>query len=117
MLSKPDIFHLFLLAVFRAKVMFFAFRWDILQMSLIAVTNARIASLHGLPVATYPFRRRPFHSAKPRVRHERKFIGRNSGGLPSAVRRRRCALTSFPPSLRLCSTFPARQPQTEASSK
>jgi hypothetical protein len=27
------------------------------------VTNARFASLHGLPVAPYPSRRCPFHSA------------------------------------------------------
>ena len=37
-----------------------------------AVTNARFASLHGLPVAPNPSRRRPFHSAKPRARHERQ---------------------------------------------
>src|SRR5579864_6896565 len=35
----------------------------------IAVTNARFASLHGLPVAPPP-RRRPFHFANPRARHE-----------------------------------------------
>jgi hypothetical protein len=60
-----------------------------------AVTNARFAALHGLPVAPYPPRRRPFHSAKPRARHERQWIGRISGGLPSAARRRRCAPASF----------------------
>ena len=41
-------------------------------------------------------------------------VGRNSGRLPSAARRRRCAPAAFQPSLRLCSTFPARRPQTEA---
>ena len=51
---------------------------------------------------------------KPRARHERQWIGRKRGGLPSATRRRRCAPTPFPPSLRLRYTFPARRPQTEA---
>jgi hypothetical protein len=37
------------------------------------VTNARFAALHGLPVAPYTSRRRPFHSAKPRARHERQW--------------------------------------------
>ena len=46
MLSKPDIFHLFLLPLFRAKVRLFAFRWSDFQMALIAVTTARIAPLH-----------------------------------------------------------------------
>jgi hypothetical protein len=41
-------------------------------------------------------------------------FSRNSGGLPSAARRRRCAPTSFQPSLRLRSTVSARRPQTEA---
>jgi hypothetical protein len=41
-------------------------------------------------------------------------VGRYSGGLSSAARRRRCAPTPFPPSLRLRATFPARRPQTEA---
>jgi hypothetical protein len=41
-------------------------------------------------------------------------VGRYSGGLPSAARRRRCAPTPFPPSLRLRSTVSSRQPQTEA---
>jgi len=38
-----------------------------------AVTNARFAALHGLAVAPYASRRRPFHSAKPRARHERQW--------------------------------------------
>jgi hypothetical protein len=42
-------------------------------------------------------------------------IGRRSGGLPSAARRRRYAPTPFQASLRLRFTFPARRPQTEAS--
>jgi hypothetical protein len=79
-----------------------------------AVTNARFASFHGLSVASYASRPRPFHSAKPRARHERHRVGRVSGGLPSAARRRRCAPTPFPPSLRLRSTVSARRPQTEA---
>jgi hypothetical protein len=43
-----------------------------------------------------------------------KGVGRNSGGLPSAARRRRCAPAPFQPSLRLCCTSSARRPQTEA---
>jgi hypothetical protein len=41
-------------------------------------------------------------------------VGRNSGGLPSAARRRRCAPAPFQPSLRLRCTSSARRPQTEA---
>lgn len=37
-----------------------------------AVTNARVASFHGL-MGGSAFRPRPFHSAKPRARRERKF--------------------------------------------
>ena len=50
-------------------------------------------------------------------RAERNGVGRNSGRLPSAARRRRCASAPFPPSLRLRSTFSTRRPQTEASSR
>jgi len=38
------------------------------------VTNARFAVLHELSVAPYPSRRRPFHSAKPRARHEQQWV-------------------------------------------
>ena len=43
-------------------------------------------------------------------------VGHNSGGLPSAARRRalRSGCVSLCASLRLRSTFPARRPQTEA---
>jgi hypothetical protein len=46
-------------------------------------------------------------------------IGRSSGGLPSAARRRalRSGCVSLCASLRLRSTFPARRPQTEARSE
>jgi hypothetical protein len=84
-------------------------------MTIPAVTNARFAPFHGLSVASYASRPRPFHSAKPRARHERaSAMCRMSGGLPSAARRRRCAPTPFQPSLRLRSTVSARRPQTEA---
>jgi len=81
------------------------------------VTNARIAALHGLSVGPLPARPCPCHSAKPRARHERQLIGRNSGGLPSAARRRRCAPTPISPSLRLRYTSSAHRPQTEADSR
>jgi len=64
---------------------------------------------------SYASRPRPFHCAKPPARHERPAaLCGKSGGLPSAARRRRCASTSFQPSLRLRSTVSARRPQTEA---
>jgi len=68
-----------------------------------AVTNARFASLR-------------FHANRARVPSGVRF-SRSSGGFPSAARRRRCAPPSFPPSLRLRSTVPARRPQTETFSK
>jgi hypothetical protein len=79
------------------------------------VTNAFFASLHVLSVGPFPRSTMPVPLHKARARHERQWIGRISGGLPSVARRRRCAPTSFPPSLRLRCTFPARRPQTEAS--
>ena len=86
------------------------------QKTLTAVTNARFASLHGLPVALLPSRRRPFHSANPRARHERQWSGRNSGGLPSAARRRalRSGCVSLCASLRLRSTV-SRSPTADRS--
>jgi hypothetical protein len=61
----------------------------------IAATNARFVSLHGLPVVPVPLSTTPVPLRKPRARHERQWIGRISGGLPSAARRRRCAPTAF----------------------
>jgi hypothetical protein len=37
----------------------------------VAVTNARFASLHGLPVALYALSTTPVPLRKPRARHER----------------------------------------------
>lgn len=54
-----------------------------------AVTNARCAALHGLPVGPVPLSTAPVPLRKPRARHERAFAGRRKcGGLPSAARRR-----------------------------
>jgi hypothetical protein len=72
MLSKPGIFHLFLLAAFRAKVMLFAFRWSDLQMSLIAVTNAHFSSLHRF--GGRPFSCDPTSSAPQNTRSSRAAI-------------------------------------------
>jgi hypothetical protein len=87
---------------------------------LVAVTNARFAALHGLPVAPVPLSTTPVPLRKSRARHELAWcIGRKSGGLPSAARRRalRSGRDSLNASLRLRSTLPARRPQTEARSK
>jgi hypothetical protein len=84
------------------------------QKTLTAVTNARIAAPHGRSVGPLPARPCPCRSAKPRARHKRRWIGRISGGLPSAARRRCCAPAPFQPSLRLRFTASARRPQTEA---
>jgi len=83
-----------------------------------AVTNARFASLHGLPVVPVPLSTTPVPLLKPRVRHELAwcraagaagFRLRFGGGrfAPAAIRQ---ALLSV-----LRSTFPARRPQTEAN--
>ena len=82
-----------------------------------AVTIARIATLHGLPVGPFSLSTTPVPIRKPRARHERQSrVGRKSGGLPSAARQRRCAPAAICYALlfALRSTFPARQPQTEA---
>jgi hypothetical protein len=79
-----------------------------------AVTNARIASFHGLSVGRMPLVHARSTMQNRALVTSGNFVGRNSGGLPSAARRRRCAPTPFPPSLRLRSTVSARRPQTEA---
>ena len=53
-----------------------------------AVTNARFASLHGLPVGPFPLSTTPVPLRKPRARHELKPFVNRSGALPSAARRR-----------------------------
>jgi len=71
------------------------------QNTLSAVTNARIAALHGLPVAPYPSRRRPFHSAKPRARHERQSCWphqRQASVCGSAAALRSCSVPAVSPS-------------------
>ncbi len=81
------------------------------------VTNARFASLHGLPVVPVPLSTTPVPLLKPRARHELAWCkGRRSGGLPSVARQRalRSGSVSLCASLRLCSTVPAHRPQTEA---
>ena len=82
------------------------------------MTNARFASLHGLPVAPSPSRRRPFHFANRALVTSGTFLARRmSGVLPSEVWRRRsgCAASriSFRP-LRL--PLHAVKLPTEASS-
>jgi len=79
-----------------------------------AVTNACFAALHGLMVGPVSHSTMPVPLRKTRARHERNSVGRISGRLPSAARRRRCAPAPFPPSLRLRFTPSARRPQTEA---
>ena len=79
------------------------------------MTNARIAALHRavgrLVCLSTPPRSTPQNRA---LVTSGNLIGRISGGLPSAARRRRYAPAPFPPSLHLRSTLPARRPQTEA---
>lgn len=53
-----------------------------------AVTNARFASLHGLPVAPSPSRRRPLHFTNRALVTSWHSAGRRRGRLPSAARRR-----------------------------
>lgn len=53
-----------------------------------AVTNARIASFHGLAGRSYASRPRPFTSQNRALITSGIGIGRRCGGLPSAARRR-----------------------------
>ena len=64
-----------------------------LDQQSLAVTNARFASLHGLPVVPYAFSTTPIPLRKS-ARSSRACMvqGRKSGGLPSAARRRDVAL-------------------------
>lgn len=85
-----------------------------------AVTNARFASLHGLPVAPYPSRRRPLRSQIARSSRA-AFAGlpqtRRASACGSAAAvslRLRFARRSSSPSAPL---FPLAEPQTEARSK
>ena len=84
-----------------------------------AVTNARFATLHGLPVGPVPLSTTPVPLLKPCARHERHshcaataagFRLRLGGGV---ALRLRFARRSSPPALH----FPARRPQTEAGFK
>jgi hypothetical protein len=86
-------------------------------MALIAVTNAHFVSLHWLSVGPFPRSTMPVLLRKKRARHERQWLGRISGRLPSAVGGGVALRTPFPPSLRLRSTVSARRPQTEALKK
>ena len=52
------------------------------------MTNARFASLHGLPVAPSPSRRRPLHFTNRALVTSWHSAGRRRGRLPSAARRR-----------------------------
>jgi hypothetical protein len=83
-----------------------------------AVTNARFASLHRLPVASSPLSTAPVPLRKPRARHEWAFAG-----MPQTRQASVCGSTagrSAPAAIRfallsvLRSTCPARRPQTEA---
>ena len=82
------------------------------------MTNARVASLHGLPVGPVP----PLDHARSATQNAPSSraafaMCRMSGRLPSVARRQRCASAPFPPSLRLRYTSSARRPQTEALSR
>ena len=85
-----------------------------------AVTNARFAALHGLPVVPVPLSTTPAPLRKPRARHELAWC-RAAGAAGFRLRpgggTLRSGCVSLGVSLRLRSTFPARRPQTEASSK
>ena len=81
-----------------------------------AVTSARFAPLHGLPVGPHPSRPRPFHSSNRALvtsehRHSAAIAAgfrlRLGGGVPLRLR---FARRFTPPALH----FSARRPQTEA---
>jgi hypothetical protein len=59
------------------------------------VTNARFASLHGLPVALLPFDDARSTTQIRALVTSGNCIGRSSGGLPSAVGGGRCAPAAF----------------------
>ena len=59
------------------------------------MTNARFASLHGLPVALLPFDDARSTTQIRALVTSGNCIGRSSGGLPSAVGGGRCAPSAF----------------------
>jgi hypothetical protein len=60
--------------------------------SKFAVTNAQFAALHGLPVAPYPSRRRPFHSTnRALVTSEHPQIAAGAAGFRLRLGGGRCA--------------------------
>ena len=81
-----------------------------------AVTNARFASLHGLPVVPFPLSTTPVPLLKPRARHELAWCraaeaGASVSGPAAGVAH---GFVPLDAPLRLRSTCPARRPQTEA---
>jgi hypothetical protein len=82
-----------------------------------AVTNARFATLHGLPVGPFPLSTTPVPLRKNRalVTSDIRSANRTSGGFRLRLGARRCASASLLYTLlSACAPLPASRPPTEA---